>query len=237
MCPLINRGHNVNLQILDNKVSIEFKTTIEDTWKARYQLVPPNVHHCNAVERAIQTFKSHFLVIIAGLPLAFPQYLWDLILPQTELTLYLLCQSSVTPSMSAWAHFNSPFNYKATPLLSLGCPVIIHNKSATCGTWDLFGSNRFYVGVSLEHYHFHCIIDAKTKSLLISDTVDLRHHYLAILTVTPANTIVHSLDTISNAINNSPSTTRCGARLCASKLVKSNKITSFNPCPSMSSRH
>jgi hypothetical protein len=114
MCHLTNRGHNVNLQILDNKVSTKFKATIVDQWKVWYQLVPPDVHCCNAAKQAIQTFKSHFLAIIAGLPPAFPRYLWDLLLPQTKLTLNLLCQSSIMPSMSAWEHFNGPFNYNAT---------------------------------------------------------------------------------------------------------------------------
>jgi hypothetical protein len=68
---LANRGHKADLQILNNKVSLEFKAAIDDTWKARYQLVPPNIHCCNAAERAIQIFKSHFLAIIAGLPPAF----------------------------------------------------------------------------------------------------------------------------------------------------------------------
>jgi hypothetical protein len=68
-------------------------------------------------------------------------------------------------------------------------------------------SLTLYVGVSLEHYHCHCIIDSKTKSLCISNTVHFHHHYITILTVTPADTMVHSLDTISNAIINAPSTT------------------------------
>jgi hypothetical protein len=118
-----------------------------------------------------------------------------------------LCQSSIMPSMSAWAHFNGPFNYNVTPLLPLGRPIIIHNKPATRRTWDFHGSDRFYVGVSLKHYRCHCVIDSKTKSLHISDTADFCHHYLTIPTVTPANTIVHSLDAISNAITNAPSTT------------------------------
>jgi hypothetical protein len=109
--------------------------------------------------------------------------------------------------MSTWEHFNGPFDYNATPLLPLGCPVITHNKSATCRTWDFRGSDGFYVGVSLKHYRCYCIIDAKTKSLHISNTVDFRHHYLTIPTVTPANTIVHSLNAISNTITNAPSTT------------------------------
>jgi hypothetical protein len=207
MCCLANRGHDVDLQILDNKVSTKFKATIVDKWKVWYQLIPLDIHCCNAAERAIQTFKSLFLAIIAGLPPTFPHYRWDLLLPQTELTLNLLRQSTVTPNMSAWEHFNGPFNYNAAPLLPLGYPVITHNEPATCRSWDLGGSDGFYVGVSLEHYHCHCVINAKTKSLRISDTVNFRHHYLTIPTVTPSNTIVHSLDAISNTITNASSTT------------------------------
>jgi hypothetical protein len=205
---LTNRGHNVNLQILDNEVSVKFKATIVDKWKVWYQLVPPDVHHCNAARQAIQTFKSHFLAIIAGLPPGLPCYLWDLLLPQTKLTLSLLRQSSITPSMSAWEHFNGPFDYNATLLLPLGCPLITHKKSATCCTWDFRGSDGFYIGIPIKHYCCHCVIDAKTKSLRISDTVDFHHHYLTIPTVTPADTSVYSLDTISNAITIAPSTTR-----------------------------
>jgi hypothetical protein len=204
---LANRGQDVNLQILDNEVIVKFKATIVDKWKVQYQLVPPDVHCYNAAKRAIQTFKSHFLAIIASLPPTFPHYLWDLLLPQTEPTLNLLHQSFITPSMSAWEHFNGPFNYNATPFLPLGCPVITHNKPATCRTWDFRSSDGFYGVVTLEHYHCHPIINPKTKSLRISDTVNFHHHYLTIPTVTPADTIVHSLDAITNAITNAPSTT------------------------------
>jgi hypothetical protein len=171
---LTKRGLTVDLQILDNEASTDFKVkaNIEDKWKAKYQLVPPDVHRCNAAERAIQTFKSHFLAIIADLPPAFPCYLWDLLLPQTELTINLLRQSSITPSMSAWEHFNGPFDYNATLLLPLGCPVIIHNKPSTHRSWDFCSADGFYVGVSLEHYHCHRVIDSKTKALhLISATI------------------------------------------------------------------
>jgi hypothetical protein len=205
---LANRGHNVDLQILNNEVSTKFKVTIVDKWKVQYQLVPPDIHCHNAAKQAIQTLKSHFLAIIASQPPAFSRYLWDLLLPPTEPTLNLLCQSYITPSMSAWEHFNGPFDHSATPLLPLGCPLITHNKPATCHIWDFRGSDGLYACISLKHYHCHHVIDGKSKSLRISDTVDFRHHYLTIPTVTSANTIVHSLDAISNAITNAPSTTR-----------------------------
>ena len=44
MQKLADRGHHVDIQILDNEVSAEFKKTIKKDWRATYQLVPPNVH-------------------------------------------------------------------------------------------------------------------------------------------------------------------------------------------------
>jgi hypothetical protein len=95
----------------------------------------------------------------------------------------------------------------ATPLPPLGCPVIIHSKPSTCHSWDFCGSDGFYLGISLKHYCCHHVINFKTKSLLISDTVHFCHHHLIIPIVTPTDTIVHSLDAITDAIANTPFTT------------------------------
>ena len=41
---LADRGHQVDVQILDNEFSVYFKRNIVEDWCATYQLVPPNVH-------------------------------------------------------------------------------------------------------------------------------------------------------------------------------------------------
>jgi len=101
MTRLATRGLSVDLQILDNETSLAYKEAITFKWNAKFQLVPPNMHHCNPVERAIHTFKDHFLAILSGVDAAFTPYLWDLLLPQAELTLNLLCQSTLNPLISA----------------------------------------------------------------------------------------------------------------------------------------
>ena len=95
MTRLTKRGHCVDLQILDNEYSAAYKLYIDKKWGAKFQLVPPDVHQCNISERAIRTFKAHFLAILAGVSDSFPNYLWDQILPQKELTLNILCQSNI----------------------------------------------------------------------------------------------------------------------------------------------
>ena len=57
---LAYRGHKVDVQILDNEVSADFKRVIVDDWGATYQLVRPNVLEQNIDEKAICTFKTHF---------------------------------------------------------------------------------------------------------------------------------------------------------------------------------
>ena len=53
----------VDLQILDNQCSKEYKNLMREKWGVTYQLVPPNMHRRNAGERAMRTFKAHTLAI------------------------------------------------------------------------------------------------------------------------------------------------------------------------------
>ena len=60
-----NNKLTVDLQILDNEESVEYKWAITKKWNANYQLVSANTHQSNAAERAIRTFKAHFLSLLA----------------------------------------------------------------------------------------------------------------------------------------------------------------------------
>jgi hypothetical protein len=90
MTRLAARGLSVDLQILDNEASAANKHTITFTWQAKFQLVTPDMHRWKRAEQAIRMFKAHFLSILAGVDPTSPPYLWNLLLPQTELTLNLL---------------------------------------------------------------------------------------------------------------------------------------------------
>ena len=74
--------------LMDNEASAKLKAEIRKN--CTIQLVPPDNHRRNLVERAIQTFKCHFKAILAGVDGSFPMRLWDKLLPQTILTLNLL---------------------------------------------------------------------------------------------------------------------------------------------------
>ena len=92
----------VDLHIMENECSKYYQSTIRNRWKVQFQLVSFDMHRLNAAERAIRTFKAHFLTILAGIALDFPRHLWDLLLPQTEMTLNLLRQATANPAISTW---------------------------------------------------------------------------------------------------------------------------------------
>ena len=86
MTRLTNHRHGVDLQILDNEFSEAYKLHIEEKWGSKFQLVTYDVYCRNIAKRAIRNFKAHFLAILARISDSFPNYFWDRLLPQTELT-------------------------------------------------------------------------------------------------------------------------------------------------------
>ena len=101
--------------------------------------------------------------------------MWDSLLEKTELTLNLLHQAMLNPSMSAWDYFNGPFDFAATSLGPMGCQVIIHSKPSKQKSWDQYRREDFNVGPSLQHYQCWTLLDGKTKAIITSDTVEFLH--------------------------------------------------------------
>ena len=206
MTRLQERGHAVDLQVLEKEASAEYRRTITQPWKGKFQLVPPDVHCRNAAEHAIRTFKAHFLASIAGVDRAFPSSLWDTLLPQMELTLKLLRQATLAPEISAWEYYKEPINYDATLLSPIGCKVAIHNKPGPRKTWDFRAWDGFSIGSALHHYRCHTVVDTTTKAVHTSNTVEFYHYYLTQPTITPEDRIVHALHFLSCSIKDVPAT-------------------------------
>ena len=202
---LKNAGIKPKHQILDNEASEEYKRIIKENGMT-YQLVPPDMHRRNMAEKAIQTFKDHFVAILSGVDASFPMHLWDRLLPQTEMTLNLLRMSKVEPKTSAWAYLFGPHNYNSRPLAPLGCAVQVHEKPNKCKSWDPHSSDGWYIGTSDEHYQCFRIYKKETKTEIISDTVYFRHKYITMPTVTKADEVIRAARDLSKAIRtNSPS--------------------------------
>ena len=90
----------------------------------KFQLTPAQMHRSNIAERAIQTFKNHFISILAETNRKYPKNEWDILLPQAELTMNLLRSSRINPRLSAEEKMNGTFDYNSTPLAPLGIKVL-----------------------------------------------------------------------------------------------------------------
>ncbi len=109
--------------------------------------MPPHDHRRNKVEKAIQTFKDHFVAILCGADTLFPLNLWDLLLRQAEHTLNMLHPSRMTPTVSAYTYLWGQHDYNSDPLAPLGCKVESHLVPIIHETW----APQRQAGTTLEH--------------------------------------------------------------------------------------
>jgi hypothetical protein len=172
---LTAKGSKPKLQTLDNEASAALKHFFT-TNDVEYQLVPPHCHRRNAAERAIRTFKEHFVAGLATVDTTFPLHLWDRLLPQAEITLNLLRTSRLHPQLSAAAHFHGLVDYNKTAFAPPGCKIIAHEKPGKRRPWATHGQHGYYLGPAMHHYRCQNVYISATASERIVDTLEFFPH-------------------------------------------------------------
>jgi hypothetical protein len=138
----------------------------------------------------IQTFKAHFILILAGVKDKFPLSLWCHLLEPTKLTLNLLRQLNVAPKISAYAHVHGPHDYTKKPFTTLGCAIQAHVKPEDHRTWNTQPDAGFSLGTSMEHHQCFRVYITRTKATRKNDTVFFKHQYITNPTVSPESHVV-----------------------------------------------
>jgi hypothetical protein len=141
------------------------------------QLVPPHNHCVNATERAIATFKEHFVAALATVDMLCLLQLWDKFLPQVKLTLNLLWFSHRNPRVSANQELYGPFDFNKTPLAPFGTKALVYNDPATRASWAPHATDGFYVGLANNHYRCLCFYIPSTQRFHFADTWQLYPAY------------------------------------------------------------
>ena len=168
---LTERGLKPVLQKLDNEAPKGLKKYMAQH-NVTYQLVPPHVHRRNAAERAIGTFKDHFIAGLSTTDKRFPMHLWCQLIPQATITLNLLRASRLNPRLSANEQLNGTFDFNRTPLAPPGTKVIVHVKPLVRQTWAPHGLDGWYIGPAMEHYRCFDTYISSTAHTRVSDTVE-----------------------------------------------------------------
>ena len=161
-------------QILDNETSQTYKDEICNTGMA-YQLVPPDDHRRNIAERAIQTWKNHFLRIISGSAATFPLHFWCQSIPQAERQLLILSQYNVNPKISSYSHVYGHHDYNTAPFVTIGMESLVHDKPHQRRYFSEHCRKGYVLGTSFEHYRGWKIWMQKTRTTRVSATVIHRH--------------------------------------------------------------
>jgi hypothetical protein len=141
-----------------------------------YQLVPPHCHRRNAAERAIRTFKEHFVAGLSSVEPSLPMHLWDRLLPQAEITLNLLRTSRLHSQLSAAAHYHGLVDCNKLAVAPPGCNIIAHEKPGKRRTWAPRGQHGYSLGPAMHHYRCQNVCISTTASKRIVDTLEFFPH-------------------------------------------------------------
>jgi hypothetical protein len=141
-----------------------------------YQLVPLHWHRRNSAERAIRTFKEHFVAGLSSVDPSFPMHLWDRLLTQSEITLILLRTSLLHPQLSATAHYHGLMDYNKTAFALPGCKIIAHEKPGKRRTWAPHGQHIYSLGPAMHHYRCQNVYISTTDRDRIVDTLEFFPH-------------------------------------------------------------
>ena len=188
-------------QILDNQCSALMKLAMDatvladgSTSRMTYELVPPEEHRRNIAEKAIQTFKDHFIGVLSGCAKSMPMHLWCQLLPQVDRQLLLLRQSGVNPGMSAYAHvYQGQHDYNRHPFVPIGMEALVHEKPHKRRSFAQHCKKGYVLGTSFEHYRCQTVWMVDLHNRRTSGAIWFKHKYLTHPSVTPADRITAAI--------------------------------------------
>jgi hypothetical protein len=155
-----------------------------------YELVPPKEHQCNMAEKAIQTFKDHFVGVLSGCAPSMLIHLWCQLLPQVKRQLLLPPQSCVHPNLSAYAHIYKHHDYNRHPFVPIGMEALVHDKPHKRCTYAEHCTKAFVLGTSTKHYQCWKFCTPTTHATCISGTVFFKHKYITDPSIMPEDQVI-----------------------------------------------
>eukprot|EP00804_Cyclotella_cryptica_P029279 CCRYP_011676-RA/>CCRYP_011676-RA protein AED:0.16 eAED:0.06 QI:0/0/0/1/0/0/6/0/1468 len=170
---LTDRGFQPKLNVMDNQCSKAVEKYIRST-KADIQLVNPDDHRVNAAERAIQTWKEHWLSGMGTLDPTCPIQLWCQFIEQGQDTLNLLRVS---------------FNFDKTPLAPVGTRALILLDPNSRKTWQSHALDAWYVGPAKNHYRNYRFFIPTTKGYRISGSAKFFPKHTKMPAIEPGDTV------------------------------------------------
>jgi hypothetical protein len=148
---LESKGRIIRLNVMGNQAGQTINKFLTKK-QCKLMWVEPRNHCVNAAERAIQTFKYHFVSTLATTDSEFPLQLWDRLALQVKNILNMLYSLQIDPNLFAYEAVHGPYNWNRFPLAPLGCKLVVCESPEARTLWGSRGTDAWYVGLSLIYY-------------------------------------------------------------------------------------
>ncbi|KAL7462038.1 hypothetical protein ACHAXS_002436 [Conticribra weissflogii] len=156
---LTNQGFKPRFNVMDNIVSTAIREFLENEGM-KLEIVEPNNHRINTAERAIQSFKDHFIAGLCTVDSKFPIQLWDQLLGQAQDSLNMLCTARTNPQLSAYHLLKGP-----------------HDFNRTLGQlWAPRGIDAWYVGLAKDHSNVTVSSSKKRENTVLPEMKQFIQH-------------------------------------------------------------
>jgi hypothetical protein len=126
----------------------------------------------NHAEKAIQTFKNHFIAVLYGADSSFPAKQWDRRIKQAVMTLNMCRPSRINPKLSAYQQVWGNFGFNKTPRAPPGCKVVVHERAMERGAWACHGIVGYYIGPAMKHYRNYNSYIPETRGIRTTNTIE-----------------------------------------------------------------
>ena len=168
-----NLGHVFSIARLDNETSALLEQFLNIEAKVKHEFISTGSHRANKAERAIQSWKNHFVAGIASVDKDFPMYRWADLNEQCEITLNVLRSFTDNDTISAYEGiYGHKYDFLSHPIAPPDTKAIVYEPADKRPSWYPHGIAGFYLGPALKHYRsVRCYIPS-TEAIRISDQCD-----------------------------------------------------------------
>ena len=224
---LTTKGYKPVFNVTDNQAAAPIKAFMESQ-NGTVQFVEPNNHRVNAAERAIQTFKNHFISGLCTTDPKFPFQLWNYLTHQATITCNILRRSRINPDISAYEQLHgAKFDWNAHPMAPPGTRAVIHSSPLTRTSWGPRGIDAWYCGPSENHYRCNHFYVPETRAMRISGTFELYPVHCQLPSLSPAEHTQQVAQELVRCMEHLPRATR--KRLFLTTIQEIRKFTGAAP--------
>jgi hypothetical protein len=131
---------------------------------------------------------------------AFPIHLWDILLPQAEITLNLLRSSRLHPQLYAAAHYHGLIDYNRTVFGPPGCKIVAHEKLSQLFTWAAHGQTGWSLVPAMHYYRCQNVYITATASERIVDTLEFFPHNSPVLRMSSTDRVLMAAQDMTEAL-------------------------------------